>query len=78
MKSLSSVRLFAASWTVAYQAPPSMELSRQEYCYGLPFYFPQDLPDPGIKPGSPTLQADACKRSFEPPGKPILTAELHI
>ena len=42
-------------WTVAYQAPPS----RQEYWNGLPFPSPGDLPDPGIKPGSPTLQADA-------------------
>ena len=46
-------------WTVAYQAPPSMGFSRQEYCSGLPFPSPVDLPDPGIKPRSPTLQADA-------------------
>ena len=36
-----------------------MEFSRQEYWSGLPFPSPGDLPDPGIKPGSPTLQADA-------------------
>ena len=45
-------------WTVAYQAPPSMEFSRQAYWSGLPFPSPGDLPGPGIKPGSPALQAD--------------------
>ena len=44
---------------IAYQAPPSMEFSRQEYWCGLPFPSPGDLPDLGIKPRSPTLQADA-------------------
>ena len=58
-KSLSRVRLFATSWTVAYQAPPSMGFSRQEYWSGLPFPSPGDLPDPGIEPGSPAFQADA-------------------
>ena len=42
-----------------YQAPPSVGFSRQEYCRGLPFPSPGDLPNPGIEPGSPTLQADA-------------------
>ena len=37
VKSLSRVRLFATPWTVAYQAPPSMGFSRQEYWSGLPF-----------------------------------------
>ena len=46
-------------WTVAHQAPPSMGFSRQEYWSGLPFPSPGDLPNPGIKPRSPTLQADA-------------------
>ena len=59
VKSLSHVQLFATPWTVAYQAPPSMEFSRQEYWSGLPFPSPGDLPNPGIKPGSPALQADA-------------------
>ena len=45
----------ATPWIVAYQAPPSMEFSRQEYCNGLPFPSPGDLPDPGIEPGSPAL-----------------------
>ena len=48
----------AIPWTVACQAPLSMGFSRQEYWSGLPFPSPGDLPDPGIKPGSPALQAD--------------------
>ena len=59
VKSLSRVRLFSASWTVAYQAPLSMGFSRQEYWSGLPFPSPGGLPDPGIEPGSPALQADS-------------------
>ena len=66
MKLFSRVQLFATPWTVAYQAPPPMEFSRQEYWSGLPFPSPGDLPDPGIKPSSPTLQADALPS--EPPG----------
>ena len=58
-------------WTVAYQAPPSMGLSRQECWSGLPFPSPGDLPDPGIEPRSPALQADALPS--KPPGKPIET-----
>ena len=56
---------FATPWTVAYQAPPSMGFSRQEYWSGLPFPSPGYLPDPGIEPGSPTFQADAL--TSEPP-----------
>ena len=66
---LSRVRLFATPWTVAHQAPPSMEFSRQEYWSGLPFPSPGDLPDPGIEPGSPALQADALPS--EPPGNRV-------
>ena len=66
-KSLSHVWLFVMPWTVAYQTPQSMEFSRQEYWSGLSFSPPWDLPDPGIKPRSPALQADALP--FEPPGK---------
>ena len=62
------VWLFATLWTVAYQAPLSMEFSRQEYWSGLPFPSPGDLPDPGIEPWSPALQADALPS--EPPGNP--------
>ena len=61
VKSPSRVRLFATPWTVAYQAPPSMGFSRQEYWSGLPFPSPRDLPDPGIEPRSPAFQADALK-----------------
>ena len=69
VKSLSRVRLFATPWTVAYQAPPSMGFSRQECWSGVPLPSPGDLPEPGIKPRSPTLQADALPS--EPPGKPL-------
>ena len=53
VKSLSYVRFFATSWTVANQAPPSMGFSRQEYGSGLPFPSPGNLPNPGIEPRSP-------------------------
>ena len=66
VKSLSCVRLFATPWTVVYQASPSMGFFRQEYWSGVPFLSPGDLPDPGIEPGSPKLQADALPS--EPPG----------
>ena len=68
VKLLSRVWLFATPWTVAHQAPPSMRFSRQEYWNGLPFPSPGDLPDPGIEPRSPALQADTL--ISEPPGKP--------
>ena len=55
VKSLSCVRLFAAPWTVAYHAPLSVGFSRQEYWSGLPFPSPEDLPNPGIEPGSPHI-----------------------
>ena len=71
VSSLSRVRLFVTPWTAAYQAPPSMGFSRQEYWSGVPFPSPGDLPDPGIEPRSPTLQADSLPS--EPPGKPINT-----
>ena len=58
VKLLSHVRLLATPWTVAQQAPPSMGFSRQEYWSRLPFPSPGDLPDPGIEPRSPALQAD--------------------
>ena len=55
MKLLSHVQLFEIPWTAAYQVPPSMGFSRQEYWSELPFTSPGDLPDPGIEPRSPTL-----------------------
>ena len=57
VKSLSHVRLFVIPWTVVYQVSLSMGFSRQEYWSGLPFPSPVDLPDPGIEPRSPALQA---------------------
>ena len=58
VKSLSHVQFFVTPWTVAYQAPPSMGFSEQEYGSGLPFPSPEDLPSPGSDPGSPILRAD--------------------
>ena len=52
-------------WTVAHQAPLSMEFSRQEYWSGVPFPSSGDLPDPGIEPESPPLWADSLPA--EPP-----------
>ena len=65
VKSLSRVRLFATPWTVAYQAPPSMGFSSQEYWSRLPFPSPGDLPNPGIEPRSPALEADTLTFTFE-------------
>ena len=65
-ESLSQVQLFATLWTVACQAPLSMEFSRQEYWTGLLFPSPGDFSDPGIEPRSPALQAESLPS--EPPG----------
>ena len=66
---LSHIRLFGTAWTVAHQAPLSMGFSRQDYCSGLPFPSPGDLPDPGIEPTSPTLQVDSLPLSHQ--GSPL-------
>ena len=66
VKSLSHVRLFVTQWTVAHHAPLSMEFSRQEYWSGLPVPSQGDLPNPGIEPSSPAMQADSL--ATEPPG----------
>ena len=63
-----SILAWRIPWTVAHQAPLSMGFSRQEYWSRLPFPSPGDLPDPGIKPRSPTLQTDSL--SSEPLGNP--------
>ena len=68
--SCSVVSDSAAPWTVAYQAL-SMGFSRQEYWSGLPFPSPRNLPDPGIEPGSPALQADALPS--KPPEKSFIS-----
>ena len=66
---LSCVWLFVTPWTVASQAPLSMEFFRQEYWCGLPCPSPEDLPNSEIEYGSSALQADtiwatkeACSR----------------
>ena len=53
--SCSVVSDSATPWTVAYQPSLSMGFFKQEYWNGLPFPSPEDLPDPGIEPGSPAL-----------------------
>ena len=58
-------------WSVAHQVPLSMGFFRQEYWGGFPFPSTVDLPNPGIEPGSPALQADSLPS--EPPGKPYST-----
>ena len=67
-QSLTCVQCFATPWIVACQAPLSVEFSRQEYWSGLPFPTSGDLPNPGIKLGSPETEADSLPS--EPPGKP--------
>ena len=54
-----SCPILATPWTVACQTPLCMGFFRQECCSGLPFPSPGDLPDPGIEPRSPALQADS-------------------
>ena len=66
----------ATPWTVAQQAPLSTRFSGQEYWNGLPCPFPGDLPDPGIKPGSPALHADSPLS--EPPGKLFKVWEVGV
>ena len=58
---------FATPWSVAHQAPLSLEFSRQEYLSGLPFPSPGDLLEPGIELRSPAMQVDSLLT--EPPGK---------
>ena len=74
--SLSRVRLFATPWTVAHQAPPSIEFSRQEYWSWLPFPSPGALPNPGIEPRSPALWADTLLS--EPPGNPLIQYRVKL
>ena len=59
VKLLSRVQLCMTPGQEAHQAPPSLGFSRQEPWSGLPFPSPEDLPDPGIKPRSPAMQADS-------------------
>ena len=66
--SFSNARLFAIPQTAAHQSPLSLRFSRQGYWNGLPFPYPGDLPDPGIEPRSPALQADSLLTELQ--GKP--------
>ena len=56
---VNHIWLFVTPWTIACQAPLSMGFSRKEYCSGLPFLSPGDLPNPWMEPGSPALQVDS-------------------
>ena len=71
-KFYSGVRLSVTPWTVARQAPLSMEFSKQEYWSRLPFSPPEHLPDPGTESGSPALQADSL------PTKPLGSKVLFL
>ena len=78
VKSLSHVWLFGIPWTVVYQAPPSMEFSKQEYWSVLPFPSPEDLPDPAIKPTATATakSLQSCPTLCDPidgspPGSPV-------
>ena len=66
----------ATPWAVAHQDPLCVRFPRQEYWNGLPFPPLGDLPDPGIKPRSPVLQADSLP--FEPPGISLIYVYLQI
>ena len=78
MKLLSRVRLLATPWTVAYQAPLSMGFSRQEYWSGLPFPSPGDLPNPGIEPRSPALQANSLPAEPQEAKADSMTREENV
>ena len=80
-QSLSRARLFGTPRIVARHAPLSTESPSQEYWSGLPFPSPGDLPDPGINPGSPALQADSLPseslgKPFKPPSYPQIVHTL--
>ena len=69
------VWLFVTPWTVAHQTPLSMGFSRQEYCSGLPFPSAGHVPNPGIKPISPALQANSLLS--QPLGKASIYTTMH-
>ena len=68
VKSLSWVWLFETPWTIVHQVPLSVGFSRQEYWSGLSFPYPGDLPNPGMEPGSPALQADSVPENLSHKG----------
>ena len=73
-QSLCHVWLFETPCTVAHQTPMSIGLSQQEYWSGLPFPPPGDPPDPGMEPGSPTLQADSLRTESQ--GSPSISISV--
>ena len=73
---VSRVQLFVTPQTVVCQAPLSMGFSRQEYWSGLLFPSPEDLPNPGIEPWSPALQADSIP--FELQGRILIGASTSL
>ena len=73
---LNHVWFFSTPWTVVYQAPLSMEFSRQDYWSELLFLSPEDLSDSGIKFGSPALKVNSLPS--EPPGKPTISQKVKI
>ena len=78
-QSLQSCLTLVTPWTVALQAPLSVGFSRQEHWSGLPFASPGYLPDPGIEPASPALQADSLPLSHQgSPEYPIPTRKIAL
>ena len=76
---ISCVQFFQTPWTVAHQAPLSVEFSRQEYWSGLPFPSSGDLPDPGVKLASPAVRADSLLSGHQgSPGSAIHQRESDI
>ena len=75
-QSLGCVQLFVAPRTIAHLAPLSIEFSRQECWSGLLFPSPGHLPDPGFKPGYPTLRADSLPSELS--GKPKMGGIIPI
>ena len=71
-----SSQTLATPWTVAHQTLLPMGFSRQEYQSGLPFLSPGDLPDTGIEPGSPALQANSLSSEHQGnPGREEISKE---
>ena len=77
VKLLGRVRRFVTPWTIAYQVPPSMGFSKQEYWSGLPFPSP-DLPNPGIEPGLPHCRQTLHRLSHQYPNFLILLEIFHL
>ena len=75
MLSCSVMSDSATPWTVAHQASLSVGFPRQEYWSGLPVPSPGDLPDSGIKPGSPALAGGYF--TAELPGKPQVVGQVN-